>query len=389
MRKIVYLIQQPLDKRNYDRFGIQVWINRGWEVEIWDLTAYTNSLVWENFHKTKHKLKKFRGYFPISNKNQLSQAYKRLMNVKYYIDLAGDDLISIKVKLVLKKMGVKRVSFSTGAIPVPRYDIRLRRLKSKIKSGAIEFCKWFVSVLLCKFAAIFIKPGIIVVSGQSTISSHLAWHSQKVLKAHSLDYDIYLDLSKSIKDADEEYAVFIDSDYCFHSDYIYLDEASPATPGNYFPAISKGLRKIANSLGVSVIVAAHPRSSYQQTSCDYFDGLPIKYGNTAKLIRDCKFVVCHDSTAVQFAVLFQKPIIFITTDELNRSTSGRSISLFASELGKSALNMNGNCDNIDWKNELFVDSRKYDEFRSKYIKMDGSPQLPSWDILANYIEKCD
>ncbi len=35
-KRVVYLIEQPLDERNFQRFGIQAWIDRKWNVEVWD-----------------------------------------------------------------------------------------------------------------------------------------------------------------------------------------------------------------------------------------------------------------------------------------------------------------------------------------------------------------
>jgi len=98
-------------------------------------------------------------------------------------------------------------------------------------------------------------------------------------------------------------------------------------------------------------------------------------------------VVCHDSTAIQLAVLFGKPLIFLTTGELAASFEGQSIVAFASEFGKSAINVERDLHNVDWKKELDIDLEKYAEYKKKYIKTDGSPELPFWEIVADHIEE--
>ena len=39
-RQVIYLITSPLSKRDYDRFGIQLWLDRGWEVKVFDFTKF-------------------------------------------------------------------------------------------------------------------------------------------------------------------------------------------------------------------------------------------------------------------------------------------------------------------------------------------------------------
>jgi hypothetical protein len=124
---------------------------------------------------------------------------------------------------------------------------------------------------------------------------------------------------------------------------------------------------------------------------DCFGEFPIEYGNTAELVQRCQAVVCHDSTAIQFGVLFAKPLIFVTTDELMLSYEGRSIAKVASEFGKSPVNLDRpDLRTVDWRREVSVDPRKYADYRNKYVKTDGSPEMPLWDIVIDHIEiaKC-
>lgn len=388
MSKIIYLIDQPLDERNYDRFGIQTWIDRGWNLEVWDLTPLSYPRVWQNYFETGFKLKEFKGYFPIASKSELECSYTRGEKIGYFIDSTMDNYCSIRVKLRLKRMGAIRAIFLCGSIP-DTGDVRksclVGKLKRAIERGPIKSFKWLFVVFFRKLAVSFIRPGLVVVSGEKSI--HSIGYACELIKAHNLDYDIYLQLKKSINLLGRGYAVFIDQDYCFHSDRIYTGDPAPTTPEKYFPAVCDALLRISDALEIALCVAAHPRSSYQQKDQAWFEGIPIEYDKTAKLIRDCTIVVSHDSTAVQFAVLFGKPIAFVTTDELNASDSGASIACFASVLGKSVINIDRDLDKVDWNNELCVDYQKYADYRNKYIKIDGSPEKPLWDIVIDHIDK--
>src|ERR1700734_2791468 len=94
MRKIVYLIEQPLDERNFDRLGIRKWVDRGWTVEVWDLTPLSHPHVWRAFIESQRKLKEFEGYFPIDSRRALSARYAALGSIEYFIDFSDDNFHS-------------------------------------------------------------------------------------------------------------------------------------------------------------------------------------------------------------------------------------------------------------------------------------------------------
>ena len=389
MTKIIYLIDQPLDVRNYGRFGIETWITRGWIVEVWDLTALACPRVWNNFAESGHRLAAFTGYFLIKTKRDLDDRVSRIEKVKYFIDLAGDSSWSLRARLRLIHRGVTRVTCATGSIPAP-VDEDKRRFASKLKEILSEKpvksnLARLTNACVNRMAACFIKPGLIVASGEKSVPS--AVRGQEILLAHNLDYDIYLRLRTSVDASSAGYGVFLDQNVCFHPDYAYENAPFYATSERYFPAICSGLKTISAVLAAPIKVAAHPRLSRQRKYVDYFEGIPVEFGNTAELIGNCAFVICHFTTAMQFAVLFRKPVIFVTTDELISSAAEKYIEGFASSVGKSVINLNGELGSVDWHKQLDIDSKKYDEYRKKYIKTDGSPDIQHWDIVIDCLEK--
>ena len=387
MRKIVYLITQPLDERNYDRFGIQAWIDRGWEVEVWDLTPLVYPRTWRHLLEAGQEFKEFAGYFPITTKNQLECRYSGFKKETYFNDLSGDSYFLIRVKMRLIRMGGKRITFVTTSIPLGDKQKCgfVCKLNKVIKWGFIKSSQLFFDKLLHKLASHFIKPDLVVVTGEKSIPS--AGYGQEILKAHNLDYDLYLQLKKQTDTSTtSEYAVFIDQNYCFHPEYISENISPWFTPEEYYPAVCNGLRRISEALGVGLRIAAHPRTPDKQQTIGCFEGIPVEFGRTAELIRDCKVVIGHFSAATQFAVLFGKPVIFLDMGGDKSSFFRQYAEIFATALGKSVIHLDGDLDNVDWQKELFVDLKKYAEYKNKYIKIDGSPEIPSWDIVINYVE---
>lgn len=395
MRKIVYIISQPLDERNYDRFSIKAWVNKGWHVEIWDFTPWLFPAVWSEFLATGGVLKDYKYYFPLLSECEMKKHSAKIKDFEYVMDFTGNSFYEILIKVKFKLFGVKRVVFVVGSHPAPVegevYELHkfkqvsffLNSFKKVLLKLSRLSAAQLGEIFFRKITEFYIRPNFIVTSGKKSIPSRV--DIAKIIKAHSLDYDIFMQLRETTNESAKNYAVFIDQDYCFHLDFLCLDIPFFATPEKYFPAICNGLRTISHVLDVNLQVAAHPRSSYQRRVPSYFEGIPIKYGRTAELIKDCKVVVCHNSTAVQFSVLFWKPIIFLTTDELDLTPAAKSIAIFASELGKSVINVDGDLGSLDWEKELSIDSKKYNEYRNKYIKIDGSQEIPSWDIVIKHI----
>lgn len=390
MNKIVYLMDQPLDARNHERFGIQTWIDRGWNIEVWDLTPLLYPQVWQDFIKLGRSVKSFDGYFAITSSIELKRRYINLEKGLFYIDLLGDDINAIRIKMHLKRIGATRIVCALGSVPGLDWNRKsnLReRISKAIRLGPIKLFKWVLGVALRKLTASLIRPEMAIVSG--TQSLHSLMHTNEIIRTHNFDYDIYLKIDKSIKTMESGHVVFIDQDLCFHSDAGYVSGgfSFPVTPEKYFPSINNVLNRISEVMGATRCIAAHPRSSYNHSKSDYFEGIPIKYGSTAELIKDCSVVLCHCSTAIQFAILFNKPVVFVTTDELDSSIYAPYIAFFASEFGKTVINIDKSLDKVDWQREMHVDLEKYAAYRNTYIKIDGSPKKPIWDIVIDQIEE--
>ena len=387
MRRIVYLTDQPFDDRNFQRFGIQAWTDRNWSVEVWDLTPWAYPRFWRSFIEAGQKIRTFGGYFPIASGRELARRLAQCAQLKYFIDMTGENYCSMRAIFSLIRIGATRVTCAVGSVPIPdraEQGSVFSRLAKVLAKGPRASGKWLSSVLFSKLIAPRIAPGLAVVTGEKSINDATRRH--QMIKAHNFDYDTYMDLMKSKSPSTGTYAVFIDQDYCFHPEFIDPGTAV-VTPEKYFATMQRGLREISKALMITIRIAAHPRATYQLRAPDCFGGFPIETGSTGELIQGCKFVVCHDSTAIQFAVLFGKPMIFVTTDELMLAYEGRSIAKVASEFGKVPVNLDrADLQAVDWQKELCVDPRKYADYRAKYIKTEGSPEMPLWDIVINHIE---
>ena len=142
---------------------------------------------------------------------------------------------------------------------------------------------------------------------------------------------------------------------------------------------------ISKKLNCKIEIAAHPRSNYDKREFKYSH--KITKDKTFDLIQDASVVVSHGSTSLQWAITMRKPIIFITTDELEKSKFASTTNAFADELGKKVININKIPKDINWDEQMYVDEFKYQNYFEKYVKQPGSLEKPLWEIVINHIEK--
>ena len=210
-----------------------------------------------------------------------------------------------------------------------------------------------------------------------------------IIKAHTLDYDFFIQEEEIDLSQNDSYILFLDQHGPYHSDFVHANIKPYATPNNYYPAIDSGLSRMAESLGLNVKVAEHPRSFYKANQIKYKH--PMIKGNTFKLIRKAEVVVAHDSTALNWAIVMKKPIIFATTDEIqNTPTAGVYKAYFiknwAAILGKNVVNMDQISKINNWDPYLDVDEKIYEKYINTYITQIEKPKTMYWDIVIDRIE---
>jgi hypothetical protein len=229
-------------------------------------------------------------------------------------------------------------------------------------------------------------PHIVLCSGKAGLDDPQLVGVKHKIYGHSLDYDLYLahrhqhDLKLS------QYAVFLDEDMVYHSDYEHSSLTPPATESAYYGSMTKFFNQFERDAGIPIKVAAHPRSRYD-LSPELFGKRCIEYGNTAQLVRDATIVLCHQSTSVSFAVLWRKPLIYLTTNEIKSSFLGPRVSLCSSLLRAPLFNI----DNLNVippiESLAVINEPAYADYEEQYIKLPNTPEIPLWEIFSQYVKR--
>ncbi|MBC8393738.1 MAG: hypothetical protein H8E17_14370 [Deltaproteobacteria bacterium] len=221
--------------------------------------------------------------------------------------------------------------------------------------------------------------------GEFSLAQFPVDNKTEFIWSHYFDYDVYLEqLQKPVK-TDKAMGVFLDNYLPFHPDAI---NDPIIVQEEYYPLLCSFFDYIEHNYGVHIVIAAHPRSKYENHQ-NCFGGRPVIRGKTSQLVRQAGFVMLHSSASFAFAVLFRKPAIFVTTDRLRQGRAGQIIGtlidFMASTFGKSPINLNDTFE-IDWGKELMIDEEAYRNYKNKYIKKENTEDLPLWQVFANHLK---
>lgn len=120
---------------------------------------------------------------------------------------------------------------------------------------------------------------------------------------------------KGIQDLPDEYIVFIDAYMPYHPDGLVLGMNIDAS--RYYREVEEFLRRVSDFTGLPVIVAAHPKADYMSHS-ECYQGMRIIQFKTAELISRARLVITHISISISMIMIYRKPFMLITTDEVRK-----------------------------------------------------------------------
>jgi hypothetical protein len=205
----------------------------------------------------------------------------------------------------------------------------------------------------------------------------------KIYYSHSSDYDRSM-LSKD--DESDEYIVFIDVYYPDHPDLKLYSLATSDSSEEYHKNVNKMFHILEERTGKKVIICAHPRRPRDKKHGFEF---PIVYNKTAEYIKQAYLVVNHYSTAVNYVVIHNKPMLFVTLDAFSSNGDQKLIEIMASRLGSSIINVD-RLDELNIKDtDLIINKDLYSEFMNENIKHSKSKATRFGADLVDLIEKLD
>ena len=361
-KNLLYLLNQKLDERNLERLGINFFLKKNYHILILN-------------KKDNLKIKNKNIYF-LDYKN-LMQTFKQLENksekIEYYLNFSGNSFKEKLMQIYCKKLNIKNIEFELGNIPVPskiNRQIILNHFFSKDIIKTISLIIFNFKNFLLSFMNV--NADIKFISGASIPKKNIL-----NIYNHNFDYDLFLKEKKN-KYKRKKYILFIDQNF---EDSFDLNENKYIFQYNktkYWSPLIKFFKKIKDDFGYDIKILSHPRRKNKKYS-------KIKFlrNRSFELISSSSAVFAHDSTAIQIPILLNKPVIFVTSNYINKDIYRKnSIKLFSEELGAKLINVD-----IDKISKLKFNFKKklYKNYINKFVKHKKSKQIITWKKLYKLI----
>lgn len=384
MKKVVFIVHTTFNKRDYQRFGIEILRNRGYEVQVWDAIPLINPNYFKNY--TPPDPVEFDKYFLVYKEKDIEILISQLSSNDIAVCMVQIEKKAVFIYDQLERNKVRYGFLLLGLLPKKEKCLR-DKITLALRNPKLVIKK-IINILGKN--SINIKPAdFLIVGGESALNDRRYPISKntKIIKAHAYDYDRYLELEheEAHQKRNEKYAVFLDEFTPFHPDVLFLGSKQECSTEKYYPPLRKFFQYLEDELNLKVIIAAHPRANYDKLS-NPFGTRVIEYGKTAKLVKHSLIVLSHASTSINFAVIYKKPIIFLVHSAYIKSFR-ENIHSLASVFKKKAFDLSKPFPPVEeLKKELEINHAVYNEYKTKFIKERNTPEKSIWDIFADYLD---
>lgn len=339
--KIIYLRYLPLTQKIENDFYLLNLYKAGYEIEYWDLTKiYFNRNLDVELYTPQTGIK----VLSVETYKEL-EACLRTNGRALFIILMSFEWRLRRLFLLLNTYDCTTLSF--GESPIPFY-LAHRNIANILR---VINMKKIVNKMRNIYMQYLVRSGRIKFYNYSLVAGQNGWRgvgnvtyscfsNTKIYSFNSTDYNKYLNDNSHTVIKENQYIVFIDEYYPFHPDAV-LFNLKTIDPIVYFRQLNHAFDIIEQKYNMPVIIAAHPKA-LKYKDFNYFNNRKIEFGKTCALIKNSCFVIAHDSTAVDFAIMCKKPLLFLTSDEIKLTmvSNYNAIKLCATLFNSPLLSMN-------------------------------------------------
>ena len=371
-KKLCFVTSSKFQGKDFDRFGINI-LNKKYKVSIIDLSGIIN--------KRSYSIYKKHNYKSLYEFNSLLSLIKHLRTNKYNfsVDNLNNSFKEIIIRLIFKRFNIKLIKYLGSLKPKIMFKHIYGNSNNifKYKDSSNQILNFLKRKILKLINGKLIE--ILLLSGNNpeNIDGYLSKNIKRIY-THTFDYNYFLRMTKHSYQK-KNYILYIDQNFLYHPDY-YLNNSSPFVGKHFNKHIENFLINISKKNNCDYKIALHPKSLNKK---NYFKLSKKKcfLKQTPELIKNCKYVICHYSTAVSFAVLFKKPIISLTSKELDNVRWGGLIRSMSKHLNTPLFTLEKNNQNLKLINKY--DKKSYKAYLNNYVKHPKSSNLNTWEDLIN------
>jgi len=233
-----------------------------------------------------------------------------------------------------------------------------------------------------------VMPQFVAIGGTETeqrANRDFARGSKKIYMS-SFDFSQYL-LVKTTIDSSFTRAVYLDTGFPgFPRDEVLTGRVELITSNDWYPSLNKFFLDIEQNLSYEVDIAIHPKHIGRDHS-PLFGNRKCLGGQTATLVGERKLVIATNSTAISFAICFDKPLILVWSNLIESGVDPRKKSFienFARETGATVFNIDRQYSAQELRDALVIDHAKRESYKRKYLTS-RTDDKPNYQVLLDEV----
>lgn len=371
--KVLIIDHEPYSHRKYSHYKIGEFLSDGYQVEylsLVDVLSYTKKVKY-----TYRGLEEFVTYVDSfeSFKNKiLNEDSETVAIVEFWLRYE-----TIEYFKALKASQVKWVKIDYYRNPTGALNVYKDSLKTRVIAIFGRSLTYNLKNLYIKTIDRFLKlstPNILFLTGSR------ANDRGTVVSINYIDVEEFNNCLQYSTDSlvNYNYIVFLDTMLVNHPDGQRLGVKETIDADVYYREVRSFFDRLETEFGFRVLVAAHPKSNY----FNEFGDRDIIKNKTGLLVKHSEFVVTHGSLSIDFALLFKKPIVYLSLEYM-KNPKGFLFNIYnrmlycATEL---------DCVIIDARDPIklmhTVNINKYEGFL-KWLYFGSQPERSNYDVLKS------
>lgn len=375
-RKVIYVSIMQLTERVARDWYVDHLVDQGIPVEFWDVREVFFGPQEEEGAISRPYLRRIRDIRELARRLRADA-----MKDAAYVMLISYTGNFTRVYRLLSGLGRNMMMINWGVLPTNPAPAWRKLLMRWSSPGWLLRTAYFIGKSTAFRRLGLVNPfDVLFAAGRVAIASR--GDARRVVPINSVDYDHYVRVAQEPEQiVADPFAVFLDINLPFQSD-LALSGLRAIDPENYFRSMNQFFGRLEAAWGVPIVIAAHPKSSYRS---ERFEGRRTVHGVTAELVRDAAFVISHTSTAMSYAVLNLKPLLFVYTRDMQLAYKDNLMQ----EMANYARYLDALMLNADATEPILslapVDRNRYERYKYDFLTSPESEHTTTRDIFMREI----
>lgn len=369
--KFIFLYTSNFCERINDFYCIDQWVANGYDVEYWDLSAFTCHERLAEYTVDGLKVRKVENLVTF---RMLVKEYIKFDTL--YLTWVNYCWYSAGFYHILSENKCHYAFFDNSIIPIlytkhGNSSFSTKKIIKGLKNRYYEFITKKVRLSPAKYY-FQLSEEYVGIDKMDANTIH-GW-------CNSGDYERNQNLGhfKAGK-----YIVFLDQYIPYHNDNL-LNGYKLVEPKKYYSSMNRCFSIVEKKYGMPVIIAAHP-AAQRYNDDNPFEGREVVFNKTAELVKGSDFVIAHFTTAVSYVVLNEKKMMLFTSNAIKeaRPCINDYIISLAELLGLKCINQDSATENDMTVNRICKD--KYKEYKYRYLTNIHSESCSNYKNIIDLI----